>query len=78
MWLKIIIKSSSRVMVKNNREGKKQHEETEKQQNIIVTENNLFKDFTTEGVRNYDQKLSSKHYRCVTWNSSCSGRFLGR
>ena len=44
-----------RVMVKNSRE-KKQQEETEKQQHVIVTENKLFKGFTAEGVRNYDQK----------------------
>ena len=47
--------SSLRVMVKNSRE-KKQQEETEKQQHIIVTENSLFKGFTTKGVLNYDQK----------------------
>ena len=44
-----------RVMIKRSRE-KKQQEETEKQQHVIVTENNLFKGFTTEGVRNYNQK----------------------
>ena len=38
-------------MVKNSR-GKKQQEETEKQQHVIVTENKLFKGFNTEGVRN--------------------------
>ena len=42
-------------MVKNSR-GKKQEEETEEQQHVIVIENKLFKGFTTEGVRNYDQK----------------------
>ena len=47
--------SSLRVMVKRSRE-KKQQKATEKQQHVIVTENNLFKGFTTEGVRNYDQK----------------------
>ena len=47
--------SSLRVMVKNSR-GKKQQEETEKQQHVIVTEKNLFKGFTTESVRNYEQK----------------------
>ena len=40
---------SLRVMVKKCK-GKKQQEETEKQQYIIVTENKLFKDFTAEGV----------------------------
>ena len=44
---------SLRVMVKRNR-GKKKQKETEKQQNVIVTENKLFKSFTIEGVRNYD------------------------
>ena len=47
--------SSLRVMVKRSR-IKKQQEETEKRHHVIVTENNLFKDFTKEGVRNYDQK----------------------
>ena len=47
--------SSLRVMVKLSR-GKKQQDETEKQQYVIVTENNLFKGFTKEGVQNYDQK----------------------
>ena len=47
--------SSLRVIVKRSK-GKKQQEETEKQQQVIETENNLFKGFTTEGVRNYDQK----------------------
>ena len=47
--------SSLRVMVKRSRK-EKQHEETEKQQNVIVTENNIFKGFTTEGVQNYDRK----------------------
>ena len=42
-------------MVKRIR-GKKQQEETEKQQHIIATENNLFKGFTTKDVQNYDQK----------------------
>ena len=36
-------------MVKRSR-GKKQQEQTEKQQNVIVTENNLFKGFTTKGI----------------------------
>ena len=47
--------SSLRVMVKRSR-GKKQQKETEKQQHVIVTEKNCFKGFTTEDVRNYDQK----------------------
>ena len=47
--------SSLRVMAKRSR-GKKQQEETEKQQHVIATGNNLLKGFTTEGVRNYDQK----------------------
>ena len=47
--------SSLPVMVKGSR-GKKQKEETDKQQHVIVTENNLFKGFTTKGIRNYDQK----------------------
>ena len=37
-------------------EGKKQLEEIEKQQHVIVTENNLFLGFTTKGIRNYDGK----------------------
>ena len=44
-----------RIMVKNSR-GKKQQEETHKQQHVIVTENKLFKGFAPEGVRNFDQK----------------------
>ena len=47
--------SSLRVMVKRSR-GKKQQKEIEKQQQVFVTENNLFKGFTTEGLQNYDQK----------------------
>ena len=35
---------------------KKQQKEKEKQQHIIMAENNLFKGFTTEGVRNYEKK----------------------
>ena len=42
--------SSLQVMVKRSR-GKQQQEETEKQQHVIVTENILFKGFTTDGVR---------------------------
>ena len=48
---------SLRVMVKKCK-GKKQQEETGKQQHVIVTKINLFKGFTTKGVRNYDRKLS--------------------
>ena len=44
-----------RVMVKRRR-GKKQQKKTEKQQYVTVTENKLFKGFTTEGDRKYDQK----------------------
>ena len=64
-----------RVMVKRSRR-KKQEEETEKQQHVIVTENNLFKDFTAEGVRNFDQKQSCKHDNGVARNSSRCGRFM--
>ena len=46
--------SSLRVMVKRSRE-KKQQKGIEKQQFVIVTENNLFKGLTAEGVRNYYQ-----------------------
>ena len=67
--------SSLRVMVKR-RGGKKKQEEIEKQQHVIVTENNLFKGFTTEGVRNYDQKYSGKLDSGIAWNSSRCGRFL--
>ena len=42
-------------MIKRSR-GKKQREELEKKQHVVVTENILFKGFATEGVRNYDQK----------------------
>ena len=45
--------SSLRVMFKTSRE-KTQQKDTEKQQDVIVTENNLLKGFTTEGVRNHD------------------------
>ena len=47
--------ASLRNMVEQSRR-KKQLEKTEKQQHVIVTENNLFKGFTIECVRNYDQK----------------------
>ena len=66
---------SLRVMVKRRR-GIKQQEETEKQQHIIVTENNLFKGFTAEGIRNYNQKQSGKLDSFVVWNSSRCARFL--
>ena len=58
-------------MVKRS-ERKKQLKETEKQQHVILTENNLFKGFTTEGVRNYDHKYSGKLDSGVEWNSSRS------
>ena len=41
------------VMVKRSK-GKKQQDETEKQQQVIVSESNLFKDLSTKAVRNYD------------------------
>ena len=63
-------------MVKKSR-GKKQQKEIEKQQHVIVTENNLFKGFTTEDVENYDQKHSDKLDSDVAWNSSHCGRFKG-
>ena len=62
--------SSQQVMVKRSR-GKKQQEETEKQQHVIVTKSNLFKGFTIEGVLNYFLKQSTK-----LGSSSCCGRFL--
>ena len=64
-----------RVKVKRST-GKKQQEEITKQENVIVTENNLFKGYTTEGVRNYYQKYSGKLDNSVTWNSSHCGKFL--
>ena len=44
--------SSLRVMIKKKVRGKKQQEETEKQQHVIVTENNLFKGFTAKVIQN--------------------------
>ena len=41
------------IMVKRSK-GKKQQDETEKQQQVIVSESNLFKDLSTKAVRNYD------------------------
>ena len=46
---------SLRVMDERIR-GKNQQEETEEQKHVIVTENNIFKGFTIEDIRNYDQK----------------------
>ena len=66
--------SSLRLMVKKSR-GKKLQKEIEKQQQVIVTENNSFKGFTTEGVGNYDQKHSGKLDSGVALNSSRCGRF---
>ena len=43
------------VMVKR-KIGIKHEEKTEKQQRVIITENNYFKGFTKEIVRNYEQK----------------------
>ena len=48
-WNVVFKMSSLQVMVKRSR-GKKQQKEIEKQQHIILTENNLFKGYTTEGV----------------------------
>ena len=62
-------------MVKRSR-GKKQQEEAEKQQHVIVTEYNLFKDLTTKGVRNNDQKKSDELDSGVYRNSSRCGGFL--
>ena len=45
--------SSLRVMVERNR-GKTQQKETEEQQHVIVTKNNLLKGFITKGAQNYD------------------------
>ena len=53
-----------------------QQEETEKQQHVIVTEKKIFKGFTTEDVRNYDQKQSGKLDCGIAWNSSRCERFL--
>ena len=47
--------SSLRLMVKKSR-GKKLQKEIEKQQQVTMTENNLFQGFTTEGVQDYNQK----------------------
>ena len=47
--------SSLRIMFKRSR-GKKQQKETEKQENVFVTENNLFKGLAIKRVRNYDRK----------------------
>ena len=41
-----------------------------------LTENNLFRGFTTESVPNYDQKQTGKLDIYVAWNSSSCGRFL--
>ena len=47
--------STLRVMVERSR-GKKQQEETEKHQHVIMSENNVFKGYTTKDVLNYDIK----------------------
>ena len=60
-------------MVKRSR-GKKQLNEIEKQQHIIVTGNNLFKGFTTEGVRNYDQNLPEKLDSDGRWRCGYTGQ----
>ena len=67
--------SALRVIVKRSR-GKKRQKETERQQYVIVAENNLFKGFTTKGVRNYDHKYSGNLDSGVALNSSRCGRFL--
>ena len=63
------------VMIKRSR-GKKQQDETEKQQHVIVTENHLFKNFTAECIRNYDQKQFCKLDSYIAWNFSRCRRFL--
>ena len=45
-------------MVKRSKR-KKQQEETEKQQHVIMTENNLFKGFTTE-VKNNTIEITTR------------------
>ena len=47
--------SSLRVIIKR-RGGKKQREETDNQQHVIMTEKILFKGLTTKGIRNYNRK----------------------
>ena len=58
--------SALRVMVKRNRE-KKQQEETEKQQHVIVIEKTLFIGFPIKGVRNYEKKQSDELDRDGRW-----------
>ena len=60
-------------MVKRSR-GKKQLEETKKQQHVNVTENNLSKGFTTKGARNYDRKLSGKLDSEGRWRCGFAGQ----
>ena len=48
-----------------------EEKETDKYQHVIMTENNLFKGYTTKDVLNYDRKQSSKldndgRWRCVS------------
>ena len=51
-----MLEMSSLEVVGKRSGRKRQQEETEKQQHVIVTENNLFKGFTTKGIRNYNRK----------------------
>ena len=65
--------SSLSVMDQRNR-GKKQQEETGKQQHVIVIQNNLFKGFPTIGVRNYDRKQSDNLDRDDIWLCGSTGQ----
>ena len=67
--------SSLWVSVKRSR-GKEQKKKTEKHQHAILAENNLCKGFTTDGVWNYDQRLSGNVDSGVSWNSSSWEKFL--
>ena len=63
--------SSFRVMVNRSR-GKKQQEETEEQQRVIIRESYLIRGFIYLNVGNYDQKYSRKIDSVGRWRCGSS------
>ena len=57
---------------------KEHQEETEKQQHVIVTENNLFKGFSTKDVRNYYRKQSGQLDNDGRWRCGSTGEDLAQ
>ena len=72
-WNVTLEMCSFRIMVKR-RGGKKQREETDNQQHVIMTEKILFKGLTTKGIRNYNRKYSGKLDNYGRWSCGSNGQ----